>query len=426
LGTGLSKNTPIQRIVFIVRENRTLDNYLGRCPIPGADLDPTLPNAIPRFPDATSPTHGSWSFAARDFAAVREQYAESQVPFIWEWAREYGVHDRFFSETGAPSTPGHLWLITGNDGGLLNNNYANLTGKAVGAIRRFDQPNLADQPVPPFAFPTLPGLLTKHGITWKNYGGSFFENFAETKGSPNTRPSWQFFVDAQNGTLPAVSWVYSPTFDLNEHSPDNVTAGNQYAASALGAIELGCIDHNIPWDSFLCVNIYDDSGGFWDHVPAPEVEKWPHDERIAWRHGMRIVMQTISAWSIPGANHTMMSHCSLPRGVMDLIGEEPFQNRPGGHDLGYRDGEANSMLSCLDFSHSPNQDLPITTESRLQRVMGRTLITPSGIVFPDSGLSHAELGHDVGQPSPGDIAVMRARASNFARERPTAAPGLNI
>jgi Phosphoesterase family len=430
LGEGLSKSTPIQRVVVIVRENRTLDNYLGRCPIPGADLDPTLPNAVPRFPDAMKPTHGSWSFAARDFSAIREQYAESQVPFIWEWAREYGVHDRFFSETGSPSTPGHLWLITGNDGGILNNPYAGLVGTAVKYIRRADQPGIPDQPVPPFAFPTLPGLLTKRGITWKNYGGSFFQNFAETRNSPNTVPAWQFFYDAMNGTLPAVSWLYSPTFDLNEHAPDNVTAGTQYTASALGAIELGCRDHNIPWESFLCVNIYDDSGGYWDHVTPPNVENYPLNPEIAWRHGFRIVMQTISAWSKAGPNHTMMSHCSLPRAIMDLIGEEPFQDRPNGHALGYRDGhdpdgtDTNSLLSGLDFGQD-RKGFPITTESRLLRTLGRKFVTPGGLIVPESGLSHAELNRAVPEPDATDLAKMRARATHYAEMRPTKGPSLN-
>jgi phospholipase C len=425
LGTGLGDATPFRRIVVIVRENRTPDNYVGRCPIPGADLDATLPNAVPRDPNAIWPTHGSASHEARDFWAPREQYSEAQVPFIWEWAREYGVYDRFFSETASPSTPGHLWMLTGNDGGLLNNHYGGAIGDAVKYIRRFNQPGLADQPAPPFPFPTVPGMLTKHGITWKNYGGAFLESFTETKGSPNTVPAWQFFYDALRGELPAVSLLYSPTFNLNEHSPDNVAAGIQYAGSALGAIVLGCLDHGIPWESFLCVNIHDDSGGCYDHVRAPHTEMWPYDERIAWRHGQRVMMQAISAWSPGGVVSTPMSHCSLPRALMDLMGEEPFQYRSGGHDLGYRDGEATSILAGLDFTQN-RKDPPITTEGRLKQSLGRRLGCPGEVVAPAAGLSHAALNQTVPALTSDDRHTMRTRAQHFAALRPSKLPGLNF
>ena len=416
VGAGFSNATPIKHVVFIVKENRTYDNYFGRLPVPGSD-GMLLPDAQMRYSDATMPTHGSASSGARDFMAVREQFSERDVYFPWEWAREYGVHDRFFSEQGGPSTPGHLWIITGNNGLLLNNNYTGLTGTAVRAIRQFSQPGLPDQPVPPYSFPTVPGLLTKHGLTWRNYGGSFFNNLVETKNSPNTFPTNQYFADALAGTLPAVSWVYAPTFDLNEHAPDNIGAGIHFNAAAIGAPLAG----NIDWESILFVNVYDNSGGFWDHVEPPNVENWPLDPSIRWRHGYRLPLLMISAWSRQGADHTMLSQCSAPRLIMDLLGETPFQDRSvvlpdgtqiDGHKLGYRDGEVNSLLTGLDFKQTALAE-PITTEDRLQRTLGRPFGQPDEPVKEEWGLTHEQLGRTIAPLTAADRQLRLARAQYF-------------
>jgi hypothetical protein len=427
--SGLSTATPIRYVINIIRENRTYDNYYGRLPIPGADRM-ELPDASMQYSDPMSPTHGTASFAARDYMAVREQFSEKDVHLMWEWAREYGAHDRFFSEQGGPSTPGHLWLVTGNNGHLLNNNYGKPLSVPVRALRRFNQPGLPDQPVPPFAFPTVPGLLTRHGIAWRNYGGSFFNNLAETRNSPNTFPTNQFFSDALAGELPTVCWLYSPEFSLNEHAPDNVTAGIGFTAAAIGAVMLS----GIPWEQVAINVFYDDSGGFWDHVTPPDVERYPGAPWIHWRHGYRLPALTISAWSRQGANHTMLSQCSAARMILDLIGEKPFQDRTitlasgkkvSGHDLGYRDGEVNSLLSAFDFTQKPLPP-PITTEGRLMRTLDRPLGQPGEPVKAEWGLTHAQRGKALAPPTADDLALMRKRAEYFRDLKTPVVNGLNF
>ena len=416
VGTGLSTATPIKHVVVIIKENRTYDNYLGRLPVPGAN-GMVLPDGRMRYSDATMPTHGSASFGARDFMAIREQFSERDVAYVWEGAREYGTLDNNFSEQGGPSTPGHLWILTGNNGLMLNNHYAPPTGWPVKWIRRFNQPGLPDQPVPPYNFPTLPGLLTKHGVTWRNYGGSFANNLLELRNSPNTFPTNQFFADALDGKLPAVSFVYAPTFNLNEHSPDNVTAGLHFNAAAVGAVLAG----GTPWEDVLIIDAKDDSGGFWDHVEPPNVENWPLDPSIRWRHGFRLPLLVMSAWSRPGVNHTMYTQCSIPRTILDLIGEKPFQERSvtlpsgetiSGHDLGYRDGEANSLLSHLDFTQTPRHE-PITIESQLARTLRRPFGQPGEAPKEEWGLTHEQLGHTISPMTAAEATLRLERAKYF-------------
>ncbi|HEX4841381.1 MAG TPA: alkaline phosphatase family protein, partial [bacterium] len=127
--SGLEK---IQHIVFIVKENRTFDNYFGT--FPGADGATSgrisTGQVIPlrRTPDRTKhDIDHSWRGAVlaidggkmdkfdligggnvRGELLAYSQHTERDIPNYWTYARTFVLADRMFSSLTGPSFPNHL------------------------------------------------------------------------------------------------------------------------------------------------------------------------------------------------------------------------------------------------------------------------------------------------------------------------------
>jgi phospholipase C len=76
---------------------------------------------------------------------------------------------------------------------------------------------------PCFDFPTLADSLNNSGLTWKYYTPDLASIFGSIKHIRDSS-EWnvhialdtQFTIDAENGQLPAVSWLIPP-FSVSEH-----------------------------------------------------------------------------------------------------------------------------------------------------------------------------------------------------------------
>jgi phospholipase C len=80
----------------------------------------------------------------------------------------------------------------------------------------------------------------------------------------NVQSVSQFYVDAQNGTLPAVSWVV-PNLPVSEHPPESpVSEGQAYVTTLINAVM-----QSPAWDSTAIFLSWDDWGGFYDHGVPP-------------------------------------------------------------------------------------------------------------------------------------------------------------
>jgi phospholipase C len=100
----------------------------------------------------------------------------------------------------------------------------------------------------------------------------------------------RFFDEAAAGTLPAVS-VVDPDFQTcSEENPQDIHAGEGFAAAVINAVMRGR-----GWAHTLLIWLYDEHGGYYDHVPPPLAvepdDVLPHSlaERPAslqwlWRH----------------------------------------------------------------------------------------------------------------------------------------------
>jgi len=83
-----------------------------------------------------------------------------------------------------------------------------------------------------------------------------------------------FYPAAEQGTLPAVSWI-APTQANSDHPPANLATGQAYVTNLINTIMRGP-----DWDSTAIFLAWDDWGGFYDHVVPPVVDQNGYGFRV--------------------------------------------------------------------------------------------------------------------------------------------------
>jgi phospholipase C len=90
----------------------------------------------------------------------------------------------------------------------------------------------------------------------------------------NVRNLAGFYQDAEHGTLPAVSWI-APSQGNSDHPPANLSAGQAYVTNLINTIMRGP-----DWKSTAIFLVWDDWGGFYDHVVPPRVDQNGYGLRV--------------------------------------------------------------------------------------------------------------------------------------------------
>ena len=130
----------------------------------------------------------------------------------------------------------------------------------------------------------------------------------------------------------------------SEHPPSDAVQGMWYVTNLINAIM-----QSSYWKDTVIVLVWDDFGGFYDHVPPPQVDRYGF--------GPRVPAIMISPFAKQGfVCHTRFDFTS----PLKLI-EERFGLKP----LTQRDADSKDMLDCLDFSQKPLPPVVITPETKL-------------------------------------------------------------
>ena len=361
LPAGVDTLPQIEHIVVVMMENHSYDSYFGMLGRGdgfhlGGDGQPT--NACPA-PDGTpvrsyhapstcqahydvgqawDTSHRSWNYGSNDGFVTASStdamayWTGDDLPFYYDLARTFPLCDRYFASVMAQTYPNRRFL---------------LAATALGQVS--DPLPGPNDPPPPNG--TIMDLLNAHGITWKDY----FVDLPTTglfpsiiKSNPDKiRPAAEFLVDAAAGTLPNVSIIDPDGFYASEENPQDIQAGEFYAAQMINAAMSGP-----AWERTIVVFTYDEHGGYYDHVPpvptvapdsiGPDVA--PNDTYgdLYTYTGFRVPTVVISPWAKKNyVSHAMHEHCSILR----LI--ETKWNLPA---LTYRDANASNLLDCFDFT----------------------------------------------------------------------------
>lgn len=372
-GQGIQK---IQHVVFLIKENRSFDQYFGT--FPGADGATTgkISNGttvpLTHAPDIAPYDLGhSWRDAliaidgghmskfdqivSGDVDGYRypyTQFLESDIPNYFAYARQYVLADRMFSSMAGPSFPNHLFTIAAQDGGVLDNPHPQNGAWGCDSDDNDTVPvahpdgKITIEP-PCFDFQTLADSLESAHISWKYYAptkghyGYQFSTFDAIRHIRNT-PLWdqrvvpdqQFTADALNGHLPAVSWLV--TGATNEHPGRSVCRGENWTVQQLNALM------NSPdWNSTVVFLTWDDFGGFYDHVPPPITANYSL--------GPRVPLIIIS----PYAKKSFISHTQYDFSSFLKFVETRYHLPTLTED----DKRANDMLDSFDFDAAPQPTL---------------------------------------------------------------------
>ena len=373
-GAGASVATPgltaIQHTVFIISENHTFDNYFGTFPgargtttgmvsdgqvIPLRQMADLYENnslcttwectllaidegKMDKFDLMTGVTGGSLS--------AYTQMTAQGIPNYWAYATHFVLADEYFTPVHGPSLPNHLFAIAAQSGGAIDNGGnpgpgTDCVGSSWGTVTVIDSKGNRTQQSPCFDFQTLPDTLEKAGITWTYYadGGGYLSTINHIRNSPlwkeNVASAAQFVTDAAAGHLPAMSWVLPPSAE-SQHPGNSICEGENWTVRVLNALMQGP-----DWNSTAVFITWDDFGGFYDHVPPPQIDQFGF--------GPRVPMLVISPFAKAGyISHTVYEHSSILKFV-----ETRYKLQP----LTSRDAAASNMLDTFDFDQQPRSPL---------------------------------------------------------------------
>ncbi|MFN2544456.1 MAG: phospholipase C [Actinomycetota bacterium] len=385
---------PIKHVVFIVKENRSFDEMFGA--FPGADgassgklgdrTVPLTPGTDQRMREdllhdyqraLADWNHGKMNGFGYDAWSRRWAYTQltaEQIPNYWHWAQQYVLADRFFASVNGPSFPNHLFTIAAQSAGTHDNPKKDPTdprGKFQGGAKTWgcDAPpwvtvkvyfsgDEIQQVSPCFDFTTLGDLLSGKRIPWAYYAakpkqkGYIWSAYAAVRHYRDDPGAWNRHVfgvdgllaDIDDGRLPPVTWV-TPRFALSEHPEYNLCHGENWTTQVVDAIM-----RSPMWKDTAIFVTWDDWGGFYDHVPPPQVDDFGF--------GIRVPFLVISPYARRGfIDHDTSEFSSVLRFIEDNWGLR---------QLTARDRAAGDLSEAFDFGHParPPDPLPERTDCR--------------------------------------------------------------
>ncbi|MBB2164472.1 phospholipase C, phosphocholine-specific [Gluconacetobacter sp. 1b LMG 1731] len=353
-------------------------------------------------------------------------FTAGDLPFYYDLANAFTLCDAWHASTMTQTYPNRLHLFSGcNGGGTVGgdpemDNYGE--SETPSADMAQDQPLRADA----YNWHTYAERLENAGIAWKVY--QEYDNFGDNLLSvfPAFRPcpresglyargrSWvsehrsgadrtrsdgtqlveAFRADIAAGRLPQVSWIVTAK-DLSEH-PEAIPARGEFVTAKL--IE-ALVDHPETFARTVFITIYDEAGGFFDHMAPPvppltpdrgfstvstagEAKQYPpgtpHPGAQPIGLGIRVPALIVSPWSRGGyICSQLFDHTSVLRFLERRFGVMEPNISP------WRRAVCGDLLSAFDFSR-PTADIPLTfphirdTQSRIARSLaGRAFAIPA-------------------------------------------------
>ena len=314
----------VTRVIIMVQENHTVDNYFrGLAPYGG--------NVATDWPIAANPP-------ASDNPHARTDY------FDWLTGKSTGEHNQFDT---AAVLPYYLYLAV--TGAFLENHCAGFGTNSTAnhlIIVGGQSPTLKNPSGnPQWDMPSLPGLAGEQGVTWRAYAasGNYPVSFyTELQGSADIVPSAQFLADAAAGSLPSLVMLWHNSPD-DEHPPADVTTGMDLIWQSVDAVVKGG-----GWDETVFMLTWDDWGGYDDHVKTPVLEYTPDNVQLAY--GPRIPLVMFGGQVKQGIDSRWCGHASITKTAIDLLGL-PALGVP-------RVDQAPTLSDLVDVSQTPTPSPP--------------------------------------------------------------------
>ncbi len=352
----------IRHVVVVMLENRSYDHLFGLFPrgegIPPwyaavhPKGDPASPPVRPTL--ATADWHPDWSRLNPNYWAMRAAMNGGRmdlfplatgeasmtvvdrrhVPNLWWLAENFVLADRYFQSVVGPTLPNRLYSLAAQCGGWLSNRI----------------------PPEPLTYPTIFDRLTDAGISWGYFQGGYrrwmyhlpprwaprgleWQSFMPIYLFPSLhgdRDRWDahvgsiadFLVLLRRGGLPAFSYVTPhPLHTMHPGTP--LSAGDAWLGRFVRALM-----ESASWQHLALFVTFDDSGGYFDHVPPPQP--------TPYGFGPRVPLLVVSPHARKGTVYSRTAdHASLLAFVERRWGLEP---------LTAWDAAADPLLDAFDLA----------------------------------------------------------------------------
>ena len=368
-GLPSPRNLPIDHVVVVMMENRSFDHYFGWLDAADASQDEAYVDGatgeLVRTRHAGTleaewqgcghpdPGHG-WDSGRRqlqdgflatgsgndEFALT--YYEQGEIEFLHATAAEYTVYDRFFCSVLSSTWPNRYYKWSAQAGGRKDNTPPLETG--------------GNQ------WETIFDRALGHGVSARYYNSDLpFSAVWGARGAAWTHPLAEYYADCARGTLPNVAFVDPPFRDggggdglsADEHPHGDVRLGQAWMADVVRAFtQSPCYRRGA-----LFV-VYDEWGGFFDHVRPPRVR----DARASadlfedfGQMGFRIPAVAVSPYTrrTQGAG-VRVRHATL--GFESII--KLISYRFGLGSLTERDRYATNIAETFDFPQRPDLEPP--------------------------------------------------------------------
>ena len=244
------------------------------------------------------------------------------LPNYWAYARTFVLQDHMFEPNASWSLPAHLYEVSAWSAYCTKHDDPKSCKNALDAPGRpldfGGQPDAPDKKAI-YAWTDVTYLLHAHHVSWgyyvirgtgpgctgddesaincppaKRYTARtpgiwnplpYFDTVKNDGELSRVQPLENFYKQAHDGTLPSVSWI-APSQMVSEHPPARLTVGQSWVTSLINAVMQGP-----NWKDCTIFLVWDDWGGFYDHVVPPVV-----DEN---GYGLRVPAMVISPYAKP-------------------------------------------------------------------------------------------------------------------------------
>lgn len=404
-----SSKSPIKTVVVLVQENRSFDHMLGWM----KSLNPEINGVTGKESNPTSTSDPSseriyygdgavhvdsdpghsfqaiyeqvygvpWSSSSDESSSSSQsisptmegfvQQAESQekglsttvmngfkpdaVPVYKELVSEFAVCDRWFASIPTSTQPNRLYVHSATSHGAISNDTQKL-------IEGFPQKTI---------FESLDEQGFDFGIYYQYPPTTlFYRNLRKLKYLDNFHQfDLHFKNHCKEGKLPNYVVVEQRYFDLkvlpgnDDHPSHDVSQGQKFVKELYEALRA-----SPQWNEILFIIIYDEHGGFYDHVPTPATGI-PNPDGISSsdtynfqfdRLGVRVPAIMISPWIERGTvlhgpsgpyPSSQFEHSSIPATVKKIFNLKEFLTK--------RDAWAGTFDVVVSRT-SPRTDCPVT------------------------------------------------------------------
>jgi phospholipase C len=452
----------VKHIVILMQENRSFDHYFGTLSGVRGFSDPNVPHQTvggTRYPvfdqfgykpgtgvDASGymqpfnllnhpPTengydtndishdwvtqHHSWNHGAMDSfikahlsadgtkngPVTMGYYTRSELSFYYALADAFTICDNYFCSVLGPTDPNRLMGMSAS---------IDPAGKAGGPVLTTATNRLAM--TAKLKWKTMPEALLEAGVSWKVYNDPtgllglsvlpYFKNYDDpfsitgleliAKGLTPSYPG-DFTSDVKSGNLPSVSWIIPPLYEC-EHPAAPPEWGEYLVQHILNTL----VSNPAIWAQTIFLVIYDENGGFFDHVPPPAAPAGTAGEYLTGTLpssaggiagpiglGFRTPCLVISPFSAGGYKYSgALDHTSTLRFIETRFGVS-VPNLSA-----WRRGATGNFTGALDLAKPPVTKVPALPATSL---IGNTTVVEEAVLNALAGT--LDVGIDYPRPT---------------------------